>query len=133
MKIAKRAVVAGAASIAFLMCGTSAGAAEPAPHPGHRPDAAARAASPRTGTLQANEWTKVVWGAGWFSADYSIRWASPSGARPSGEFACYTVGLPLSSGEVHNGFAQFSLKAYAYAECWVKSPIEVNYEILTRS
>jgi hypothetical protein len=133
MKIAKRAAVVGMASIALLMCGNSAGAAEPTPHAGHHLDGATSTDSPRTGTLRANEWTKVVWGAGWFSANYSIRWASPSGARPSGDFACYTVGLPLSSGEVHNGFAEFSLKAYAYAECWVRSPIDVNYEILTRS
>ncbi|MER7485156.1 hypothetical protein ABTY20_04320 [Streptomyces sp. NPDC126497] len=88
-------------------------------------------ADPRSGTLYANEPKKVVWGAGFFQARYSVRLVTADGKRPTGQYACYTAGIPTSSGEIHNGFGQFTLMAYPYAECWITSPYDTYYELVT--
>jgi hypothetical protein len=81
--------------------------------------------------LYANEPKKVVWGAGFFQAEYSVRLVTADGKRPTGQYACYTAGIPTSSGEIHNGFGQFTLMAYPYAECWITSPYDTYYELVT--
>ncbi|MCX5000576.1 hypothetical protein OHA09_35150 [Streptomyces longwoodensis] len=88
-------------------------------------------ADPRSGTLYANEPKKVVWGAGFFQAQYGVRLVTADGKRPTGQYACYTAGIPTSSGEIHNGFGQFTLLAYPYAECWITSPYDASYELVT--
>ncbi|MGW9437004.1 hypothetical protein [Streptomyces sp. NPDC055607] len=89
--------------------------------------------SEQTGQVAANTWKKAVWGAGWFTTKYSVRLVTRDGVRPTGQYRCYTNGVPSSSGEIRQGLGQFTLSAYLYAECWIWSPVDANYAVGTPS
>ncbi|MGV9557710.1 hypothetical protein [Streptomyces sp. NPDC003401] len=126
--LASMAVTAGSSTAAFASEGhRKVQAMENASSASERPQTLA---DPRSGTLYANEPKKVVWGAGFFQANYSVRLITVDGKRPTGQYACYTAGIPTSSGEIHNGFGQFTLMAYPYAECWLTSPYDTYYELV---
>lgn len=75
------------------------------------------AAGPVTGELKAGEWTKVLWGWGFYSVDY---YASIS--MSGGKYRCY----PGGSGDLPR---RITHTVAFYGDCWLYSPGDATYAL----
>jgi hypothetical protein len=75
------------------------------------------------GSLRANQWTKVLWGWGWYSLAYNI-----SISAPGGEYRCYTTPFPwpIGSGTLPGRVIH---SVYGYGDVWLFSPTDATYQL----
>ena len=86
--------------------------------------AAAAATGVVSGHLRAGQWTKVLWGWGYYSVDYGA-----SIDASGGEYRCYTAPLPwpVSSGTLPHVITH---RVIGYGDCWLYSPVEATYYLV---
>lgn len=74
-----------------------------------------------SGPLRAGEWTKVLWGWGYYSVRYTT-----STSAPGGEYRCYSPPWPwpTSSGGLP---AYITHRVNGYGDCWLRSPVDATY------
>jgi hypothetical protein len=90
--------------------------------------------APVTGSLQAGQWTKVIWTWGLMvtiegqprplSLIYSVRLD-----RPGGEYRCYTAPLPFpySSGGLP---ARVTMAVVGYGDMWLYCPQDAGFVVV---
>lgn len=76
------------------------------------------------GSLRAGQWTKVLWGWGYYAVRYGIS-LDVSG----GEYRCYTVPspFPISSGHLPN---EVTHRVIGYGDVWLYAPTDAMYFIV---
>jgi hypothetical protein len=76
-----------------------------------------------SGSLRANQWTKVLWGWGYYSVNYAA-----STNSTGGQYRGYTapVPWPISSGSLPNTITH---RVIGYGDVWLFSPVDTTYTL----
>jgi hypothetical protein len=77
-----------------------------------------------SGSLRANQWTKVLWGWGWYSVNYNA-----SIGVPGGQYRSYSnpFPFPIGSGPLP---ARITHSVYGYGDVWLFSPADASYQLI---
>ncbi len=78
-----------------------------------------------SGSLPANQWTRVLQGWGYYSVDYGIRVNDPGG-----KYRCYTAPIPwpISEGSLPN--PRVTHRVIGYGDVWLFCPVSTTYTLV---
>lgn len=76
-----------------------------------------------SGSLRAGEWTKVLWGWGYYAIDYGA-----SISAGGGQYRCYSAPSPwpISSGNLPS---RLTHRVIGYGDVWLYSPVDASYTL----